>query len=98
MSASEAQLSLLARGLTAALAAAGEDEQSSELRLFRVPPLNFEALWINHEGRDKGKDMLIPLHTVGQLPQFRPVPLQEALGALREAARPLMNMDDTMGA
>ena len=36
--------------------------------------------------------MLIPLHTVGQLPQFRPVPLQEALGALREAARPLMNM------
>jgi hypothetical protein len=26
------------------------------------------------------------------------VPLQEALGALREAARPLANMDDTMGA
>jgi hypothetical protein len=98
MSASEAQLSLFARGLTAALAVAGEDEQSSELRLFRVPALNFEALWVNHEGRDEGKDMLIPLHTVGQLPQFRPVPLQEALGALREAARPLMNMDDTMGA
>ena len=42
--------------------------------------------------------MLIPLHTVGQLPQFRPIPLQDALSALREAARPLVNMDDTMGA
>ena len=102
MSASETQLNLFARGLTAVLAAVGEDQQSSELRLFRVPALNFEALWISHEGRDEsrdqGKDMLIPLHTVGQLPQFRPIPLQDALGALREAARPLMNMDDTMGA
>ena len=102
MSASETQLNLFARGLTAALAAVGEDQQSSELRLFRVPALNFEALWISHEdqgeNRDQGKDMLIPLHTVGQLPQFRPIPLQDALGALREAARPLVNMDDTMGA
>ncbi|SEK84164.1 Papain-like cysteine protease AvrRpt2 [Nitrosovibrio tenuis] len=98
MSASESQLSLFTRGLAAALAAAGENEQSSELRLFRVPALNFEALWIHHEGETEGKDMLIPLHTVGQLPQFRAVPLQDALSALREAARPLTNMDDTMGA
>ena len=67
-----------------------------------MPALNFEALWISHEGRDEsrdqGKDVLIPLHIVGQLPQFRPIPLQDALATLREAARPLMNIDDTMGA
>ncbi len=55
MSASETQLNLFARGLTAALAAVGEDQQSSELRLFRVPALNFEALWISHEGRVKAE-------------------------------------------
>ncbi|MBN9126868.1 MAG: hypothetical protein J0I90_04675 [Nitrosospira sp.] len=68
--------------------------------MLRVPALNFEALWISYEGKsdDKPKDMLVPLRTVGSLVPDKPVPLREALPALKEAARPLANMDDAMGA
>jgi hypothetical protein len=38
------------------------------------------------------------LRTVGPLLPDKPVPLRDALPALTEAARPLANMDDTMGA
>jgi hypothetical protein len=96
MSAAKRQLDLFSRGLTEALATIGEGDPQAELRLFQVPALNFEALWLSYE--DEGQDMLIPLHTVGRLAQYNPVPLSEALDALREAARPLANMDDTMGA
>jgi hypothetical protein len=96
MSAPKGQLDLFTRGLTEVLATIGEADQQVELRVFQVPALNFEALWISYE--DEGRDLLIPLHTVGRLPQHRPVPLSEALDGLREAARPLANMDDTMGA
>jgi hypothetical protein len=96
MSAAKGQLDLFTRGLTEVLATIGEADQQAELRVFQVPALNFEALWISYE--DEGKDLLVPLHTVGRLPQHRPVRLSEALEVLREAARPLANMDDTMGA
>ncbi|ARO87476.1 hypothetical protein EBAPG3_006660 [Nitrosospira lacus] len=96
MSASKDHLERFARGLVEVLAAIGRDEREAELRLLRVPALNFEALWIKYE--DGGKDILVPLRTVGQLVQHQSVALQDALGALREAARPLANMDDTMGA
>ncbi len=42
-------------------------------------------------------DMLIPLRSAGKLAQYKAVPMQDALGDLREAARPLANTDDTMG-
>ncbi|WP_146063208.1 hypothetical protein [Nitrosospira multiformis] len=78
------------------LEAVGEAEEEAELRVFRVPALNFEALWISYG--DEGRDLLVPLHAVGRLVQNEPVPMRDALEALREAAWPLANMDDTMGA
>ena len=92
MSAAKRQPDLFSRGLTEALATIGEGDLQAELRLFQVPALNFEVLWLSYEG--EGQDMLIPLHTVGRLAQYKPVPLSETLDALREAARPLANMDD----
>jgi hypothetical protein len=64
--------------------------------LFRVPALNFEALWIHYE--DQARDNLVPLRGVGRLTPYEAVPLDKAFDALREAARPLSQMDDTMGA
>lgn len=60
MSASAQHLDAFGRALTQALALAEKSEQEVEVRLLRVPALNFAAL--------------------------------------RDAARPLANMDDTMGA
>ncbi|MFZ2406762.1 MAG: hypothetical protein WAW41_16630, partial [Methylobacter sp.] len=71
-------------------------DQKAELKLLQVPALNFEALWINYEGVTK--DVLVPLLAVGQLTAYKAVSLDEAFEALREAARPLADMDDTMGA
>ncbi len=96
MSAAKVHLDAFARGLAVALAQVKED-QSCELRLFRVPALNFEALWITCEG-EGAIDALVPLRSVGKLAPNRPVALADALVMLREAARPLANMDDTMGA
>ena len=42
----------------------GEEEQQAELRVFRVPALNFEALWVRYEG--EGRDVLVPLHSEGR--------------------------------
>ncbi|MBS0425533.1 MAG: C39 family peptidase [Proteobacteria bacterium] len=96
MSAAKDQLDIYARGLTEILRISGEESRETELRLFRVPALNFEALWLNYEG--VGKDVLVPIHTVGRLAQYKAVPLNEALDTLRGAAQPLAQMDDTMGA
>jgi hypothetical protein len=95
MSASPTHLEPFARALEGAVAQAEGSEQSCELRLYRVPALNFEALWLSYEG-GKG-DQLVPLTAVGPLPTGEPVPFAEALTAVREAARPLVDMDDTMG-
>jgi hypothetical protein len=96
MSASKNHLEPFARGLTEALNTVEQTDQECELRLFRVPALNFEALWINYEGETK--DLLVPLRVIGQLTLYKAVPLDEALDALREAARPLAQMDKKMGA
>ncbi len=61
-----------------------------------LPALNFEALWLRYEGGEG--DYLIPLTAVGPLPAGESVPFTAAVQALREAARPLLEMDDTMGA
>ncbi len=96
MSAAKIHLDAFARGLAVALTLVKED-QAAELRLFRVPALNFEALWVTSAG-DNAIDMLVPLRSVGRLAPHQPAPLADALVMLREAARPLANMDDTMGA
>ena len=64
--------------------------------MLRVPALNFEALWINYEG--EAADLLVPLREVGSLRPYQVVPFENAMDALREAARPLAQMDDMMGA
>lgn len=96
MSASKNHLEPFSRGLAEALTTVEQIDQECELRLFRVPALNFEALWINYVGETK--DVLVPLRAVGRLIPYKAVPLDEAFDALREAARPLAQMDETMGA
>ena len=96
MSASPTHLEPFTHALEGAVAQAESREEGCELRLYRVPALNFEALWLSYEG-GKG-DQLVPLTAVGPLPTGEPVGYAEALTALREAARPLADMDDTMGA
>jgi hypothetical protein len=96
MSASENYLEPFARGLAEVFATTEQSDEESELRLLRVPALNFEALWINYEG--EGADLLVPLREVGRLSPYQAVPFDEAMDALREAARPLAQMDDMMGA
>lgn len=96
MSASQNHLEPFARGLETALATIDRSDQECELRLLRVPALNFEALWINYEG--EAGDSLVPLREAGRLAPYQAVPFDEAMDALREAARPLAQMDDMMGA
>lgn len=104
MSAARNHLEPFARALPAALSAVerrdkeggGDGEAEAELRLFRAPALNFEALWLAYEGRQE--DLLVPLLPLAGLSVGEPVPYDRALQFLREAARPLANMDDTMGA
>lgn len=95
-SSAAAHLEPLQAALEVAVSRAREDEHNCELRLYRVPALNFEALWLAYEGGEQ--DVLVPLSAVGPLPQGEAVPFREAVRALREAARPLLDMDDTMGA
>ena len=96
MSASRVQLEQFTRGLGQAVAAAGGNEQECELRLFRVPALNFEAFWLNYG--TEAKDLLVPIRAVGRLTPGKTVSLADALEALREMARPLAKMNDLMGA
>lgn len=96
MSASKLHLEPFARALAVALSLVKEDDVR-ELRLFRVPALNFEALWISSPDTQE-PDLLLPLRNVGRLVVNQPIALDEALVLLREAARPLANMDDLMGA
>ena len=96
MSAAETHLKPFGRALEGAVQLAERSERDCELRLYRVPALNFEALWLSYEGGEG--DYLLPLTGVGPLPPGEPVPFIDAVQALREAARPLLDMDDTMGA
>ena len=96
VSSSATHLEPLGSALDVAMSRAQDDERDCELRLYRVPALNFEALWLSYEGGEG--DLLVPLTDVGPLPRGESVPLDEAVRALQEAARPLLDMDDTMGA
>jgi hypothetical protein len=72
-----------------------EGGKGTETRILQVPALNFEALWVLDED---GRSMVVPLLGVGDLQPGRTYALDEAIESLREAAKPLANMDDTMGA
>ncbi len=106
LSASRPYLERLSRGLGQVLAFARQreserEEQASEeaemeLRLLRVPALNFEAFWLRNEREES--DWLVPVVSLGSLSPFEPVPAAEALKALNGEARALAEMDDRMGA
>jgi len=96
MSAAPQHLEPFARSLQVALDLAERSSQEFEVRLLRVPALNFEGLWLAGDGRDG--DQVVPLRASEGLAAQRAVPLGEALEALRRQARALQNMDDTMGA
>jgi hypothetical protein len=96
MSAAAAHLEPFARAFEIAVPIAEQSERDCELRLFRVPALNFEALWISHG--DYEGDQLVPLTVVGRLVPGEVYSYSEAFESLREAAAPLADMDDTMGA
>lgn len=96
MSASAQHLEPFTQALDTAVRVSEEQEQEAELRLYRVPALNFEALWLHYE--DPGRDQIVPITGLGPIPPGVAAPFGEAVGALREAARPLTQMDDTMGA
>jgi hypothetical protein len=81
--------------LTKILSDAKQNEREAELRLFRVPALNFEALWVHG---DDGADVIVPITGLGPIPQYEVTPLDQALDVLREAARPLAQMDGEIGA
>ena len=72
-----------------------DGDESADTRLLRVPALNFEALWVD---TGKGESVIVPLLAVAGLEIGQSYPLDAALETLREAARPLVDMDDTMGA
>jgi hypothetical protein len=95
MSAAGRHLDAFQTALNEVLSKADESDREYELKLFRVPALNFEALWLDG---DQGDGTLVTLTNLGPLPQFQPVAFNEALEKLREAARTQGQMDDTMGA
>jgi hypothetical protein len=98
MSAAAPQLEVFARALDQALSLAERSKEEVEVRLLRVPALNFEGLWLTGDASTDRGDQIVPLRNVGRLYVNQPMPLNEAMDALREAARPLAQMDDTMGA
>ena len=95
-SSSRGHLDAFSAAVDAAKRVIREDgEQSADTRLLRVPALNFEALWVVTE---QGESLVVPLLTVPGLEVGQTYPLDAALDTLRDAARPLADMDDTMGA
>jgi hypothetical protein len=71
-------------------------ERRFELRLLRVPALNFEALWL-HSG-DGAEDKVIPLRGFHGFTPMQPISYHETLERLREPAQIATRQEDTMGA
>lgn len=95
MSATSPYLELLPRAL-AAVSVQAPGETRFDLRLLRVPALNFEALWL-HDG-DGAADQVIPLRAFHGFTEFHAIPYREAIDKLRNAAQSISQQDDTMGA
>jgi papain like cysteine protease AvrRpt2 len=96
MSASPRHLEPFTQALDTAMRVSEEQDGDTELRLYRVPALNFEALWLHYE--DSSHDRIVPITGLGPVPPGDAVPFGEAVTALRAAARAVAQMDETMGA
>lgn len=112
MSASQPYLEKLSRGIGLAATLVQNNQQaeskggkrkkesaeveSAELRLLKVPALNFEAFWLYTEGKEA--DWLVPIISLGELTPFEPVSVDDAMEALSRQAEAVAEMDDMMGA
>ena len=95
MSGANPYLDLFTRALDAVAQIPAGDKRF-DLRLLRIPALNFEAVWLHSgEGQD---DQLLPLRSFHGFTAMHPVSYAEAIERLREAARRVARQDDTMGA
>ena len=94
MSATSPYPALFAQALDK-VAASDRGTQSFDLRLLRVPALNFEALWL-HTGTGDD-DMVVPLREFHGFTPMLPIPYKDALERLREPAERASRQDDAMG-
>ncbi len=95
MAAANPYLELLPRAL-GSVGGLAEGERRFDLRLLRVPALNFEAIWL-HSGSD-AEDKIVPLRGFHGFAPMQPIPFHEAIEKLRQAAQSVSQQDDTMGA
>ncbi|UPG96663.1 papain-like cysteine protease family protein [Luteibacter aegosomatissinici] len=97
VSGSESHIRSVRHALDAALAvdfAGAEGDYEVDVRLLRVPALNFEAIWLHLP--PGSSDEIVPLRPFGRLAAFKKVSWASALGQLREHAASV-GTDDTLG-
>jgi hypothetical protein len=94
MAAANPYLDLLPKALSSINVA--QDDRRYQLRLLRVPALNFEAIWL-HSGNE-AEDQVFPLRGFHDFNPMQPVSLREAVEKLRHAAQSVAQQDDSMGA
>jgi hypothetical protein len=95
MSGQSPYLDLFPKALEVATAESGR-ERESDLRLLRVPALNFEALWLHDD--DHSGDLLVPLRGFHGFKAMERVPYADALARLQKAAKNQQAQEETMGA
>jgi hypothetical protein len=96
MSAARNVLEPFSRALEPLLKIAEAADIDYELRLLRVPALNFEALWLAPDDAPQGT--LVALRSVGNIQVDQVLTYDELIRDLSQAAKVLSNMDDEMGA
>jgi hypothetical protein len=94
MAAANPYLELLPRALES-VGPITESERRFDLRLLRVPALNFEAIWL-HSGND-AEDKVIPLRGFHGFAPMQAISFREAIDKLRQAAQTVSQQEDTMG-
>ncbi|HFP9327714.1 TPA: papain-like cysteine protease family protein [Raoultella planticola] len=95
MSASATHLEPFMLCLDKALSMIKKSKADCELRLLRIPALNFEAVWISYD--DNAKDFILPLREHGKLLAYTSIPIKKALVELKNGAKLLKDVDDSMG-
>ena len=95
MAAGNPYLELLPRALDS-VGTITEGERRFDLRLLRVPALNFEAVWL-HSGND-AEDRVIPLRGFHGFAPMQAISFREAMDKLRQAAQTVNQQEDSMGA
>ncbi len=83
----KSQIALLATGLRVAAKLEKKGSESPELRLLKVPSLNFEALWLHHGG--SAEDVFIPVLSTN-IPTGQPIGTRDLTIALRAFAKQRM--------